>query len=141
MISRQKRRTFRITLPDLFLKRVLRSLSRAPFCSVASHLTIGLQGERKAASYIRSLGYVIVRKNWRHPQGEIDIIARDGETLVFIEVKTRQKEVDCYFPALDAIDIMKERKLMNLAKLFLRSSPSKIRRWKIRHYRFDAITV
>ncbi len=52
-------------------------------------ITLGQQGEEIARRYLRSHGYRIVARNWRCRFGEIDLIARDGETLAFIEVKTR----------------------------------------------------
>jgi putative endonuclease len=51
---------------------------------------IGLEGEREAARYLKKKGYAIITKNFRAPGGEVDIIARDGKTLVFVEVKTRK---------------------------------------------------
>lgn len=50
---------------------------------------IGKRGEDAAARYLEMLGYEILERNWTCPAGEADIIARDGCTLVFIEVKTR----------------------------------------------------
>lgn len=47
------------------------------------------RGENAAARYLREIGYKIILRNYRSPLGEIDIIARDGDTLVFVEVKTR----------------------------------------------------
>ena len=47
------------------------------------------RGENAAARYLRQIGYKIILRNYRSAVGEIDIIARDGETLVFVEVKTR----------------------------------------------------
>lgn len=50
---------------------------------------VGKRGEDIACLYLRGEGYKIIARNWRSPFGEIDIIARDGESLVFVEVKTR----------------------------------------------------
>ena len=50
---------------------------------------LGDRGENAAAKYLRNLGYRIIARNFRCDVGEIDIIARDGKTLVFVEVKTR----------------------------------------------------
>lgn len=52
-------------------------------------LTRGAQGERIAADYLKRLGYRIEVRNYRCRQGEIDIVARDGAVLVFVEVRTR----------------------------------------------------
>ena len=51
--------------------------------------TLGDRGENRAARYLRERGYKILIRNFRCPLGEIDIVARDGRTLVFVEVKTR----------------------------------------------------
>ncbi|MGC8667186.1 MAG: YraN family protein [Chthonomonadales bacterium] len=50
--------------------------------------SIGLKGEEIAATHLRRLGWEILEKRYRCPQGEIDVIARQGATLVFLEVKT-----------------------------------------------------
>ncbi len=50
---------------------------------------IGQQGEALACRHLRSLGYSILDTNWRSAEGEIDVVARDGETIVFVEVKAR----------------------------------------------------
>lgn len=51
--------------------------------------TLGRRGEAAAARYLEFVGYEILERNWVCPAGEADIIARQGETLVFVEVKTR----------------------------------------------------
>jgi putative endonuclease len=55
------------------------------------HRNTGRRGEDLAHRYLRTHGFVVVARNWRPPQGggEIDIIAREGDWLVFVEVKTR----------------------------------------------------
>ena len=56
-------------------------------------LDLGLKGERLAENYLRHLGYKIIARNWRPKRwGEIDLIAIEEETLVFIEVKTRSSK-------------------------------------------------
>jgi putative endonuclease len=52
--------------------------------------SLGKWGERLAATFLESNGYTIVAQNVHTPYGEIDLIAQTGETLVFVEVKTRQ---------------------------------------------------
>jgi len=51
---------------------------------------LGHRGENIAARFLRNLGYKIIVRNFRCDVGEIDIVARDGKTLVFVEVKTRE---------------------------------------------------
>ncbi len=54
------------------------------------HQDTGSWGESLAAAHLRQQGYSILETNWHCPRGELDIIAQDGETLVFVEVKTRR---------------------------------------------------
>lgn len=54
------------------------------------NVPLGAWGEKKAAEILREKGYQIVTKNYRCPCGEIDIVAKDGSCLVFVEVKTRR---------------------------------------------------
>ena len=71
----------------------------APLYRFADHLryrrhgNVGRRGEDLAHRYLRKKGYIVVARNWRPPQGggEIDLIAWDGEALVFIEVKSRSR--------------------------------------------------
>ena len=53
---------------------------------------LGDRGENRAARYLRERGYKILIRNFRCPLGEIDIVARDGRTIVFCEVKTRAED-------------------------------------------------
>lgn len=56
----------------------------------ASRQRLGRWGEGVAAVHLEARGYIILTRNWRCSVGEIDLVARDGETLVFVEVKTRR---------------------------------------------------
>lgn len=56
---------------------------------MAEHNDLGKQGEDAAARYLCSKGYEIIERNWVYEKYEIDIIASDGEYIVFVEVKTR----------------------------------------------------
>lgn len=74
----------------------------------------GKRGEEIARAYLEKRGYKIVTANYRTKYGEIDLIARDGATLVFIEVKTRtQKKFGSPFDALTA------GKCMNISRVAL----------------------
>ena len=53
---------------------------------------LGQRGENVAAKYLRNQGYKILIRNFRCQMGEVDIVARDGKTIVFVEVKTRQDD-------------------------------------------------
>jgi putative endonuclease len=55
----------------------------------AAHLTVGRTGEHLAARYLVKRGLSILSRNWRCPEGELDLVATDGHTLYFCEIKTR----------------------------------------------------
>lgn len=76
---------------------------------------LGDRGEREAARVLRRQGMRILLRGYRTPRGEIDLIARDGDTLVFIEVKTRRQGV----PA-EAVTPEKQRRLTLAAYHFLK---------------------
>ena len=59
---------------------------------MADHNDLGKIGEDLAVAYLTDKGYKILERNWRNVHKEIDIIAKDGETLVVVEVKTRQND-------------------------------------------------
>jgi len=80
-------------------------------------ITIGRHGEDIAAKYLRRQGFKVIKQNYRCRLGEIDIIARDGEELVFIEVKTRTSH-SCGHPA-QAVDRRKQGQLVKAAQTFM----------------------
>ncbi len=77
----------------------------------------GQTGEDLAVRHLENQGYVIVERNYRIRIGEIDIIARDGEYLVFIEVKTRRS--NRYGSPFDAVDFRKQRRISRVALAFM----------------------
>ena len=77
----------------------------------------GEKGETIAAAYLKKNGYRILETNFRCSLGEIDIIARDKEELVFVEVKTR-KSLDLGYPE-QAVGIKKQKKISQLALFYL----------------------
>jgi putative endonuclease len=79
-------------------------------------LTLGQQGERAAVKFLRRQGYIIIAQSHRRRFSEIDIIAVDGRTVVFVEVKTRSNQ-DAGHPA-DAVDADKQRRLTRAAQVF-----------------------
>jgi putative endonuclease len=78
--------------------------------------TLGDRGENVAAKFLRNLGYTIILRNYRCDCGEVDIIARDGKTLVFVEVKTRA--YDDPTPE-EQVNPTKQHQLTKAAKLYL----------------------
>lgn len=95
---------------------------------------MGRQGEIAAAQFLRKHGYRILLRNFRIPQGEIDLVCRDGETLAFVEVKTRRGEK--YQRIIEAVDAKKRRKLKHAAKAYLKELDNP----EI-YYRFDVVEV
>ena len=79
---------------------------------------LGQRGEGAAASYLKRRGYKIVARGDRAVLGELDLVAVDGRTIVFIEVKTRESH-DAGHPA-EAVDSSKQRRLTRLALAYLR---------------------
>ncbi len=78
---------------------------------------LGKWGEAQAARFLRMEGLRVLERNVIFPAGEIDLIATDGDTLVFVEVKTRT-EADFGGPLM-AVDSRKRHKLATLAKSYL----------------------
>ena len=64
----------------------------------ARKIKLGRKGERLAGKLLEMQGYQLLVRNWKHPAGEIDLICRDGNNLVFVEVKTRhyRNDLDLY---------------------------------------------
>lgn len=105
-------------------KAVVRALDKVVAAvtndATPAHLVTGARGEEDAYFFLRDLGYVMVARNYRSPKrrGELDIIAWDGDTLCFVEVKTRTTLA--VKPAEAAVDADKRRELTYMARDYLR---------------------
>ena len=112
--------------------------------SVASHLALGRRGEELAAAYLQRAGYRLVAANFSVPVGrnrvgavinvEIDLVAYEGETLCFVEVKSRAS--DWFAPPEANVDRRKQRQIARAARAYRRTfdlagAP----------YRYDVVTV
>lgn len=80
--------------------------------------TLGQRGEAAAARHLKRLGYTIVARSVRSSWGELDLVAVDGRTIVFVEVKTRR--CDVRGAPVDAVDRHKQRRITNLALAYLK---------------------
>jgi putative endonuclease len=100
---------------------------------MAKHNEIGQFGEQVASDYLEQKGYKILDRNWRHGRAEIDIVAMDGVTLVFAEVKTRSN--DLFERPESAVDEKKRRLLTRAAVAYMRKIEHE---WAIR---FDIVAV
>lgn len=112
--------------------------------SKATAPSLGERGERLAVEHLIKRGYRIVVTNFKVPvgrnskgvavTGEIDVIALDGETLVFVEVKTRRSEE--FTPAITAVDNRKQRQITRTSRVYRR-----IFNLMEMQCRFDVVTV
>lgn len=99
------------------------------------HLHTGQRGEEEAYFYLRNQGYVMIARNFRsaRSRSELDLVGWDGETLCFVEVKTRNKRD--FMPAEAAVDAEKQRDLSRVARDFLRKIKGNPQ------VRFDVVSV
>jgi putative endonuclease len=100
-----------------------------------SDQTFGRRGEDAAVRRLEELGYRIQDRNVRTPAGEIDIVARDGDCLVFVEVKARRSAR--FGPPKAAVDRRKQRKLWLCAQHYLKTAGRTTRQ----RARFDVVSV
>ena len=100
---------------------------------MAKHNETGKRGEEIAEALLREKGFAILETNWRHKRLEVDIIAKDGEVLVFVEVKTRS--YDYFGRPEEFVDKKKERHLALAAAEYMRQIGHD---WAIR---FDVVSV
>lgn len=96
--------------------------------------TLGRLGEDLAAQHLERLGYAIVTRNHRTRHGELDVVACDGTTLVFCEVKTRRGRGDPW----EALHHAKREQVRRMARDYLTQVADRPR---VRALRFDAIGV
>ena len=102
-----------------FIARGLPARPSEAHAPEAPHLALGRRGEKLAARHLRRYGYKVLFRNFRGAKGgEIDLVCRHGEVLVFVEVKTRSSE-DFGRP-MDAVDRKKRRRIVKGAMAWLR---------------------
>jgi putative endonuclease len=80
-------------------------------------ISTGKRGEELAAAYLAEAGYRIIERNYRCLFGEIDIVAEEGETLVFVEVKSRRS--DAYGDPQLAVGHKKQKKISKISVHYL----------------------
>jgi putative endonuclease len=86
-------------------------------------------GETEAARYIRRLGWEILETNWHCRYGEIDLIARQGETLVFVEVKARRSQ--SFGLPEEAMTPGKRRRILRSARTYLEARDLPEAAWRV----------
>lgn len=100
---------------------------------MAKHNEFGKWGEQQAADFLQAKGFRILERNWKSFRHEVDIIALDGSTLVFVEVKSRAKNF--LVEPERAVDWRKERSLCSAANTYLKYHRVNA------DVRFDIVTV
>jgi putative endonuclease len=96
--------------------------------------SLGILGEDFACDELRRRGYAILARRYRTRHGEIDVVARDGATIVFVEVKTRWG--NDFGGGAEAVTLWKQRRIAKMALDFLARA-----RLNDRPCRFDVVTV
>jgi putative endonuclease len=101
---------------------------------VDDRIAFGKTGEDLACRELERRGYAILARRWRQRAGEIDIVARDGRTLVFVEVKARSGPA--FGAAVEAVAYRKRQRLVQLAQFYLT-----INRLSNCPCRFDVVSI
>ena len=100
---------------------------------VAAKDELGRRGERLAEAHLVARGCTVLDRNWRCAQGEIDLVVRDGDEVVFVEVKTRSSVA--FGHPLEAITVAKLARLRRLASAWCAAHP------RAGRIRIDAVAV
>lgn len=100
---------------------------------MAEHNQIGAKGESLAVDLLRKNGYTILDENWRSGRNELDIVARIGETMVFVEVKTRSTSF--FGDPSEAVSSAKQKRIIQAANDYLDKNEIEL------EARFDVISI
>lgn len=96
---------------------------------------LGRWGEEHAVRYLEQEGYQVLARNWRRREGELDLVALHGSTLVFVEVKTRR--TDSFGAPEESVDLRKQAQLAQIAQRYLDEHPQ----LHFTECRFDVLVV
>lgn len=100
---------------------------------MAEHNHLGKKGEEIAIKFLKKKGYLILEQNWRHRRAEIDIIAKEDDILVFIEVKSRSSTL--FGRPESFVDDKKQNLITDAASVYMEEIGHE---WEVR---FDIISV
>jgi putative endonuclease len=95
--------------------------------------SFGHNGENIAAEFLKQKGYKILKRNYTTPLGEADIIAKDNDTIVFVEVKARSS--DAFGQPFEAVNYRKQEKLKKIALYYLKYNKIEL------PVRFDIVSI
>lgn len=101
--------------------------------AASAKTALGRKGEELATKHLTEKGFTILHRNYRIGQGELDIIARHGNMIVFVEVKTRESAF--LTDPIQLVPLSKQRQIVRLANSFLKSCKS------LEQGRFDIVIV
>ncbi len=99
-----------------------------------SHIETGKIGEENSITYLNKMGYDILKRNYKTPFGELDVIAKESGAIVFIEIKTRRSRA--YGMPEESVHLRKQRKLIQSAQCYLKQNRS-----LSKASRFDVLSV
>ena len=99
-----------------------------------NNYAVGMRGQTEAEAHLTQKGYEILRKNYRLRSGEIDLIAKTGSYIVFVEVKYR-KGLSLGYPA-ESVNAFKQRKIIKTARHYISSN-----NLTDQDFRFDVVEV
>lgn len=85
---------------------------------MSEHIRTGRTGENAAIGFLKKHGYEIICRNWKSKAGEIDIIARDGDFLVIVEVKTKRTAE--FGTPEESVNSKKQKRIINLANNYIK---------------------
>lgn len=100
---------------------------------MAAHNELGKWGEDLAANYLEENGYDIIERDWKSGHHDLDIVAKEGQTLVIIEVKTRRNRL--FGDPEEAIDYKKRKSLQSAINHYVKTHRPSV------HVRFDIISI
>ncbi len=103
----------------LYLNKIYKNLSKHFNKRFTEKQKVGNKGEEIAAEYLRKKGYKILLRNWKYKNYELDIVCMDKNTLVFVEVRTRQNTD--FHRIYESITYHKKQSLNAASKLYLRN--------------------
>ncbi len=112
-----------------WLRSIRNRSPNPPHPGTGNTRAIGSYGERLAESFLREKNYRILARNWRHRKDELDIVAAEGDRIVFIEVKTRPHHAK--ISGYDALDTRKRKALRRAANGWLNRMRPRPTTWRL----------
>ena len=96
-----------------------------------THRKLGIQGEQAASHFLSAKGWEIKDKNWHCARGELDIVASDRDSLIFVEVKTRRMAADAMDRVLESITPRKRERILATIYHYLAENELEDSNWRL----------